>query len=120
MGDIFEMKRIHWIIGVLGFLLFLSPFYLGLEVGTFAFWSSIILGLIVFLVAIYKALWSDVAVWGDWIVAGAALLLLLTPLYPGIFAFASPAFWLIVSVGTLVLILSGAEALHPHVTTPVR
>lgn len=99
-----------WVIALLGVALAVAPFVLGYSDQTTAMWLSIGLGVLVALVAGYKALVRDIGHWEDWLAVLAGLVAIIAPF---IFFDAVPTVgvWTSVIIGALVVIIAGYMAL---------
>lgn len=98
----------YWITGVLGLVLMLAPFLAGYSNTPAALWSSIVLGLIVLAVSIYKGVTHDEARWEDAIIAITGLLAVFAPFVFG-FSAITVAVWTSIAVGGLMAFLAGYE-----------
>ena len=73
----------YWLTGILGILLMLAPFVLGYASNMLALWSSIVLGAIVLVVSLIKAVIHDAGQWEYWVAGIAGLLALVAPFVLG-------------------------------------
>ena len=99
----------EWLIAVLGLVLVAAPFVLGYQDQTAALWTSIALGVVVAVVAGYKAVMGDKARWEDWLAMLAGLLAIALPFI--FFSAETAAVWTSVVIGALVVLLAGYRAL---------
>jgi hypothetical protein len=96
----------YWLNMILGLALIVAPFALGYNTNTTAFWSSIILGVVIALASGYKALIKDAARWEDWVDVVAGVIAVLVPFVFGFSALAT-ALWAFIVLGVIVAGLSG-------------
>lgn len=101
----------EWIIALLGLVLVGAPFVLGYQDQTVALWTSIGLGVVLAVVAGYKAIVNDKARWEDWLAVLAGLLAIALPFI--FFSTTTAAVWTSVVIGALVVLLAGYRALVP-------
>ncbi len=98
----------YWITGVLGLVLMLAPFLAGYSNNPGALWSSIILGLLVLAVSVYKGVTHDEARWEDAIIAIAGLVAVFAPFMFG-FSSLTVAVWATIVIGGLMAFLASYE-----------
>ena len=102
----------YWITGILGLVLGIAPFVLGYSDHSSAMWTSVILGVIVFLISLYKAFWNQSPRSWEYGTAGiAGLLALIAPWVLGFSALTS-ALWTCVILGALLLALTSYEVFY--------
>lgn len=106
-----------WITGVLGIAFIAAPFVLGYSTNTNALWSSIILGVVILLVSLYKAIAQDKGKWEYWVDGLAGLVAIAIPFALG-FSTLATAMWACVVLGALVVISSGYEVFFAEPETP--
>ncbi len=97
-----------WFTAFLGLLLVLAPFVMGYTNNALALWTSIIMGLIVLGVSIYKAVKHDMAQWEYMVIAIVGLLAVFAPFILG-FSAINVAVWTLVILGGLLAIFAGFE-----------
>jgi hypothetical protein len=98
----------YWIIAALGLLLIAAPFGLQYTGEFTALWTSIVLGVLVALVALYKAIVKDT---GRWEYGAAGVLGILAIIAPFVFQFQgiTLALWALVILGALLVLLDGYQ-----------
>ena len=98
----------YWITGILGLVLMIAPFLAGYANNPAALWSSMVLGLIVLAVSIYKGVTHDQARWEYIVVAIAGLLAVFAPFIFG-FSAVTVALWTVIAIGGLMAFVGGYE-----------
>lgn len=98
----------YWLIALLGVALAVAPFILGYNDQTTAMWTSVVLGVVVALVAAYKAAARDIARWEDGLAIIAGVLAVIAPFI--LFNSVTTAVWTSVIIGALVILLAGYMA----------
>jgi bacteriorhodopsin len=104
------MYLIPGVLGLLGVLLVAAPFALGYNTDTYALWSSIVLGVVVILVAVYKAVVRDTARWEYWAAGIVGVLAIVAPFVLG-FNTLTSALWTFIVLGAILVLLDGYLAL---------
>lgn len=97
-----------WFTGFLGLLLVLAPFVMGYTNNALALWTSIIMGLIVLGVSVYKGVKHDKAQWEYMVIAIVGLLVIFAPFILG-FSTITIAVWTLIILGGILAILAGFE-----------
>ncbi|MCB9098031.1 MAG: SPW repeat protein [Anaerolineales bacterium] len=96
----------YWLTGILGAILIVAPFILGYSENLAALWSSMILGLVVAAVSLYKALSKDTARWEYGVAAVVGLLAVFAPFMFG-FSAVAMAMWATIILGAVIALLAG-------------
>lgn len=99
----------YWLTGILGLAMAVAPFALGYRDHPFAMWTSVILGVVVLLASIYEGMDERQAKWEWWVAGIAGVLAVIAPFAFG-FTTMTMAFWAMLILGALVVILAGYEA----------
>jgi hypothetical protein len=97
-----------WFTAFLGLALMLAPFIMGYTYNALALWTSLIMGLIVLVVSIYKGVKHDKAQWEYMVIAIVGLLAVFAPFILG-FNATTIAVWTMVVLGGILAILAGFE-----------
>jgi len=97
-----------WFTAFLGLVLMLAPFIMGYADNTVALWSSIIMGLIVLAVSIYKGVKHDKARWEYMVIAIVGLFAVFAPFILG-FSTIGLAVWTLVVLGGILAYFAGFE-----------
>lgn len=105
----------YWVLGIIGILLVIAPFVLGYDDIDEALWTSIILGGIIAIVMIYKALAHDAGTWEFWLAAIAGVLAVLAPFVLG-FDNDDAALWSNLVIGVIAALGAGYLALTTRAT----
>jgi hypothetical protein len=98
----------YWVTGILGLALMVAPFLLGYTSNVTAFWTSLVAGLIVLAVSLYKAITHDQARWEYMVATVVGLLAVFAPFVMG-FGALTMAVWTMIILGGLVAIFAGYE-----------
>ncbi|MCL5951750.1 MAG: SPW repeat protein [Chloroflexi bacterium] len=98
----------YWLTGILGLALILAPSILGYGANATANWTSIILGAVVVVVSVVKALAKDVGKWEYWVAGIAGVLTVIAPFVLGFSAHAT-ALRTSIILGAVVAILAGYQ-----------
>lgn len=98
----------YWVTGILGLALMVAPFLLGYTSNPTAFWTSLVAGLVVLAVSLYKAITHDQARWEYMVATVVGLLAVFAPFVLG-FGTLTMAVWTMVILGGLVAIFAGFE-----------
>ena len=98
----------YWLTGILGVLLILSPFVLSFSNDMPAFWSSVVLGVIILVVSAIKGLIPDKTRW-EYIVAGIFGILAIIAPFALNFAGVKPAETTSIVLGVVVVVLSAVQ-----------
>ena len=97
-----------WFTAFLGLMLVLAPFIMGYTNNTIALWTSIVMGLIVLAVSLYKGIKHDKAQWEYMVIAIVGLLAVFAPFILG-FSAINVAVWTLIILGGILAILAGFE-----------
>jgi O-antigen/teichoic acid export membrane protein len=98
----------YWLTGLCGLAFIVAPFFLGYANNIPALWTSIVVGLIVAFVSVFRALDRQEARW-EYIVAGVmGLLAVFAPFMLG-FSAAATAMWTSIIIGAVLAILAGYQ-----------
>ena len=106
-----KQSRMFWATGVLGVLLFIAPWVLAYTGNRAAFWSSLLLGAVVFVVSVIKGVVHDANNWEYWVNGVLGILAIIAPFVLG-FAGMVGALWASIVLGAIVLILCAIEVLR--------
>lgn len=106
-----------FIISGIGLALVAAPWLFGYHSNSTAMTTSVGLGLIIAVVAGYRAFTKDTRRWEEWIVVIAGLLAIAAPF---IFGFAAPALWSFVIFGVFAAGMAGYQAFTGGPSTPIR
>lgn len=98
----------YWITGVLGLALMASPAILGYGTDATANGTSLVLGAVVVIVSVVKALAKDLGKWEYWVAGIAGVLMVIAPFVLSFSANAT-ALWASIILGALVAILAGLK-----------
>ena len=98
----------YWLTGVLGLTLAVAPFIMGYTENLAALWTSIILGLVVAAVSLYKAFSKDTATWEYIVAAVVGIIAVFAPFLFGFSAMAT-AMWTVIVLGAIIAFLAGYE-----------
>lgn len=96
-----------YLISISGLALVAAPWFFKYSSNTTAMTTSVVLGLIICVVAGYRAFTKDTRKWEEWTVVIAGLLAIAAPF---IFGFASPAIWSFVVFGVIAAGLAAYQA----------
>lgn len=98
----------YWLTGLLGVIFIVAPFFLGYANNVTALWTSIVVGLVVAFVSIFRALDREESRW-EYIVAGVmGLVAVFAPFILG-FSAATTAMWTTIIIGAVLAILAGYQ-----------
>jgi hypothetical protein len=99
----------YWITGLLGLALGVSPWVFQYTNENSAMWTSVIVGAVVVVVSLYKALMRDnTQYWEYWIAGLAGLVAIAAPFVLG-FTALTAALWTCIAIGVVVAVVSGYE-----------
>jgi len=102
------MRKVYWFTGLLGLALGVAPWVFDYTGNNEALWTSVILGGVVVLVSLYKAVMQDNQYWEYWLAGLAGLVAILAPFVLG-FSTLTAAVWTVIIVGALLVVTSGYE-----------
>ncbi len=106
-----DTRRIlYWAIAIVGVLLIIAPFVLGYDDIDEALWASIILGGIIALSMIYKALVRDDSTWEFWLAGIAGVAAIVAPFVLG-YDNDDSSLWSSIVLGVLAVLGAGYLAL---------
>jgi bacteriorhodopsin len=91
---------------ILGLFLGVAPWLLRYSNTNAALWTSVVLGAIVALVALYKIIAPDNAKWGYWIVGLAGFVSVFAPFVLGFATEVATAMWTLGIVGLVIFYLA--------------
>ena len=97
-----------WFTAFLGLLLILAPFVMNYADNPLALWTSIIVGVIVLGVSLYKGIRHDNARWEYMVIAIVGLLAVFAPFILGFDAI-NMAVWTLIILGGILAIIAGFE-----------
>lgn len=95
-----------WLEAILGLALAIAPFALGYRDNSAAMWGSVVIGLLVMAVSVYKAYTKKPERWEGWVNVVAGIVAVLLPFIFG-FSTLATALWATVLIGILIAALSG-------------
>lgn len=98
----------YWLTGILGVVLIIAPFILGYSSNQAALWSSMLIGLVVALVSLYKALSKDTARWEYAVAAAMGLVAVFAPFMFG-FSTIATAMWATIILGAIIAFVAGYQ-----------
>jgi 4-hydroxybenzoate polyprenyltransferase len=105
----------YWLTGILGLVLGVAPFVLGYSTNPNALWTSIILGAIVLVAAVYKAAFKTETTWEYWVMGIAGLLAVIAPFALG-FQALTFALWTMVIIGGVIVLAAAYELFYNRPT----
>lgn len=105
----------YWLTGILGLVLGVAPFVLGYSTNANALWTSVILGAVVLLAAIYKAAFKTATTWEYWVMGVAGLLAVIAPFVLG-FQALTFALWTMVIIGGIIVLVAAYELFYRRPT----
>ena len=98
-----------WITGLLGLALGVAPWVFQYTDNTNAMWASVIIGAVILVVSLYKAIMRDsTQYWEYWIAGLAGLVAIAAPFVLG-FTVLTEALWTSIAIGVIVAVISGYE-----------
>ena len=97
-----------WFTGIMGVALIVAPFLMGYTDNVLALWTSIITGLIVLAVAVFKGIKHDEARWEYMVAAVVGLLAVFAPFALG-FSGVTMAVWSLVILGGILAFFDGFQ-----------
>lgn len=96
----------YWFTGLLGILMAIAPWAFGFTDNTSALWTSIALGVFLFLLSVVEAYQKGQAMWEYWLAGLVGLVAILAPFVLG-FSTLTAAMWSMIILGGLALVVSG-------------
>jgi formate hydrogenlyase subunit 3/multisubunit Na+/H+ antiporter MnhD subunit len=107
-----------WLTLILGLFLGVAPWLLGYSDNSTALWTSVVLGTIIALVALYKVMIHDTAKWEYWVAGVAGFVAVFAPFVLG-FTVEATAMWTTGVVGLVVFFVALYELFWSHRDDPM-
>lgn len=98
----------YWITGILGLALIAAPYFLGYTGDTVAYWTSMIIGVVVVGISAIEGFFKDRDLWEYWVAGILGLGAIVAPFILG-FGSNANAMWTIVITGILLAFFAGSK-----------
>lgn len=102
------VRNMYWLTGLLGIASALAPFVLNYASDTTALWTSIGVGLVLIVSAVFEAAAEDKEAWEYWVAGIVGLAAVAAPFVLN-FGALTVAVWTLVIIGVIAIVTSGAK-----------